>query len=85
MSVVPFRGDAISGSDYDSIRDDYSARLLTPNGVCKRTGESYAELIQRHGIVNFVFSYTSGTFHALDVRGEELARGETIRELLDSL
>ena len=85
MSVVPFRGVAVSGGDYSEIRDDYAARHLGPNGVCHRTGESYAEVIRRHGIVNFVFSYASGTFHALNKRGEEMARGETIRELLDSL
>jgi hypothetical protein len=85
MSVVPFRSATDSGGQGDKIRDDHAARLLTPNGVCHRTGESYAEMIRRHGIVNFVFSYTSGTFHALNKRGEELARGETIRELLDSL
>ena len=85
MSVVPFRGTTESGGHFDTIRDDHGERLTTPNGVCHRTGEPYSEVIRRHGIVNFVFSYTSGTFHALNKSGEELARGVTIRELLDSL
>ena len=85
MSVVSLRGSAFASSDQGAVRGDDDAQLLTPNGVCARTGESYAKLIKRHGIVNFVFSYSSGTFHALNASGEELAKGETIRELLESL
>jgi hypothetical protein len=48
-------------------------------------GGSYAALIKRHGIVNFVFRYSTGSFHAMNADGKELASGETIRQLLKSL
>ena len=45
----------------------------------------YAALIALHRITNFTFSYQKGCFTAVNARGEELASGETVRELLDSL
>ena len=85
MAVVHLRGSATAENPFTNIREDEGTELLPPNGQHERTGEPYARLIRRYGIANFVFSYGTGTFSALDGAGREIARGETIKELLDSL
>jgi hypothetical protein len=93
MTVVSIRQDAPCADNLGEIRDEHrdiqeDVRLrqaLVPDDVSARTGLSYAEIIHRHGIFKFVFSYSTSAFHALDADGETLASGETIRELLDSL
>ena len=45
----------------------------------------YAALIDHFGITNFTFSYRTGAFHALGKDGAEIAQGETVEQLFDSL
>ncbi len=93
MTVVSMRQAATGAGNLDERwgeRGDQSGdlddrRTLDPDGVSTKTGEPYAEIIRRHGIVKFEFSYATGAFHALDADGTTLASGETIRELLESL
>jgi hypothetical protein len=89
MTVVSMRQAALRAGDFgerqDQIDDLDARRTLAPDSISAKTGEPYAEIIRRHGIVKFEFSYATGAFHALDAAGEALASGETIRELLDSL
>ncbi len=88
MTVVSMRQDASRADDlgerWDQTGDLDHRRTLAPDGVSPKTGETYAEIIRRHGIVKFEFSYATGAFHALDANGGILASGETIRELLES-
>ena len=46
---------------------------------------SYAELVQRSGITNIIFRYSTGTFHALDANGEEVVSGKTVKDIISAL
>ena len=85
MSVVNLSGSALTEGQYDNIREDEEERLLDVGATAAAAGGSYAALVKRHGIVNFVFRYSTGSFHAINADGKELACGETIRQLLKSL
>ncbi|HMB75915.1 MAG TPA: hypothetical protein VKN76_05920 [Kiloniellaceae bacterium] len=85
MSVVDQRNSALAEGRYDNYREDVEERLLRQGNAVATADESYATLIKRYGIANFVFRYSTGSFHALDAKGEELASGVTIKQLLKSL
>lgn len=85
MSVVDQRASALAEGRYDNYREDVEERLLSQMDSAAPVQESYATLIKRFGIANFVFRYSTGSFHALNAKGEELASGVTIKQLLKSL
>ena len=85
MSVVDQRNSTLAEGRYDNYREDVEERLLRRKDSAAALEESYATLIKRYGIANFVFRYSTGSFHALDAEGEELASGVTIKQLLKSL
>ena len=50
-----------------------------------RASLSDAELVQRSGITDIVFRYSTGSFHALDANGNEVASGETVKDIIAAL
>jgi len=44
-----------------------------------------AELVERSGITNIVFRYSTGTFHALDGNGAEIVSGKTVKDIISAL
>lgn len=85
MSAVEQRNSALAEGRYDNYREDVEERLRSENDSAAAAGPSYGALIKRYGIANFVFRYSTGSFHALNAEGEELASGITIKQLLKSL
>ena len=85
MPVVQARVNTISDADFRNISEEDQFRLVPSEHNCREDGESYANLISRHGIANFIFRYATGFFYALDEKGAVVASGRTIREVLDSL
>lgn len=85
MSVADQRTSALAEGRYDNYREDVEERLLSQEDHAAEAETSYARLIKQHGIANFVFRYSTGSFHALNAEGEELASGVTIKQLLKSL
>ena len=77
-NILPFLGPARPAADIDPEPLQFGAG---PH----HDSRHYAELIARHRITNFTFSYEKGCFSAINAAGEELASAETIRGLLDSL
>ena len=84
MSASPKLQIVDCGSDFMNNRTS-TARRLEEDGILAEDSAAYAEIVARHGIHNIVFSYATGTFMALSAAGEELARGETVSEMLRSL
>ncbi len=98
--VIPFVNDKLTGvkmtvvsalatefvdGDFTNINEEALKNSITSGKGCNPEGLSYAEVILRHGVANFVFRHTTGIFYALDEAGQELASGTTIKETLDSL
>jgi hypothetical protein len=85
MPVVQASVNSLSDADFRNISEEDQYRFIPTEHTCREDGESYANLISRHGIANFIFRYATGFFYALDETGAEVASGRTIREVLDSL
>ncbi|MEM7172205.1 MAG: hypothetical protein AAF530_18685 [Pseudomonadota bacterium] len=51
----------------------------------RESSQDYAALVRRHGITSFEFRYQTGHFYALDEKGDEVASGQTIQDLLAAL
>ena len=81
MTVVSMRQAALRAGDFgerqDQIDDLDARRTLAPDSISAKTGEPYAEIIRRHGIVKFEFSYATGAFHALDLLDPEARKIST--------
>ena len=85
MSVAQLPSIGPLGSDFRNITEEEKDRLIASAKDSKVRGESYAELVKRRGVANIVFRYSTGSFHALNAAGEELAAGETVKDVLTAL
>lgn len=85
MPAVNAQIRGLSDTDFRSITEEERYPFAKGQNSRQKNGESYASLIKRHGITNFIFHYATGAFYALDDKGVEVASGKTIREVLDSL
>ena len=85
MTVVSALATEFVDSDFTNINEEALSQSITAGEGRNPEGLAYAEVIERHGVANFVFRHTTGIFYALDEAGAELASGTTIKEILDSL
>ena len=85
MSVAQLPSIGPLGSDFRNITEEEKDRLIASASDSRVHGESYAELVKRRGVSNIVFRYSTGSFHALNAAGEELAAGATVKDVLTAL
>ena len=72
-------------SDFGQLCEAPSTRRRAGKKGRNRKPLSYAELVQRSGITNIIFRYSTGTFHALDANGEEVVSGKTVKDIISAL
>ena len=73
MTVVTALVTEFVDGDFTNINEEALKYSITSGKGCNPEGLSYAEVIERHGVANFVFRHTTGIFYALDDAGAELA------------
>ena len=80
------RSDAgLTDRDFKSIVEEGRLSSLPSEDDRTSNGETFASVIDRHGVATFSFHRTTGYFHALNAAGEELASGRSVREILEAL
>ncbi len=75
----------LTDRDFKSIVEEGRLSSLPSEDDRTANGESFASVIDRHGVATFSFHRTTGYFHALNAEGQELASGRSVREILESL
>ena len=76
---------SLTDRDFKSIVEEGRLSSLPSENDRTSNGETFAAIIDRHGVATFSFHRTTGYFHALNADGEELASGRSVREILEAL
>ena len=76
---------SLTDRDFKSIVEEGRLSSLPSESDRTSSGETFASIIDRHGVATFTFHRTTGYFHALNAEGKELASGRSVREILEAL
>ncbi len=72
-------------SDFGQFSESPKAHRRAGKKGSGRKPLSCAELVERSGITNIVFRYSTGSFHALDANGAEIVSGRTVKDIISAL
>ncbi len=85
MSSVSISKPGQVDSDFGQFGDAPNSYRKTGRRREEEQSLPCAELVERSGITNIVFRYSTGSFHALDANGEEIVSGKTVKDIISAL